>query len=282
MLLDTAESSDHPGAAQAIADGLRAGHSQSNPGYYIHISGSGILTWYDNQNSRWGQKPLPEQSYDDLDGIDAIVNLPDTAWHRNVDKIVLAEAAKDPKAVKIAIVSPPTIYGSGRGPVNQRSRQVPLMIEMTLNDGAAPVIGDGLTEWDNVHLHDLSEMIVLLAKQANLSEPDSNEQEIFGPKGYHFCENGSHRWSNIADIIIKEAHKQGLVDGTETKQVSVDEAKERFGMQPLTWGLNSKGVARRARKYLGWTPKKASLPDSIPEMVRYEGERRKQTEKGTS
>lgn len=192
-----------------------------------------------------------------------------------MDKIVLAEAAKDPEAVKIAIVCPPTIYGVGRGPINQRSRQIPLQIKLTLQDGVGPVIGDGLTEWDNVHVHDLSNMILLLAQQANLPGPNSNEQEIFGVKGYHFCENGIHRWSEMADIIVKEANKQGLVQGTETKVLPLDVAREKYGLEALTWGLNSRGAAKRARKYLGWNPKSPSLPDSIPEMVRHEAARRK-------
>ena len=37
--------------------------------------------------------------------------------------------------------------------------------------------------------------------------------------------------------------------------------------QALTWGLNSKGFAKRARKFLGWSPKGKSLKDEIPEIV---------------
>jgi nucleoside-diphosphate-sugar epimerase len=272
---DTADSSDHPGSAQAIADGLRSTHSASNPAYYIHISGTAILTWYDYKHNRYGQKPLPEQAYDDLDGLDAIKSIPDEAWHRDVDKIVIAEAAKDPAAVKIAVICPPTIYGVGRGPINQRSRQVPLLIAVTLQDGAGPVIGDGLTEWDNVHIHDLSDHIALVAQHANLAEPSSVEQEVFGPNGYHFCENGTHRWSEIADLAVKEANKQGLVNGKSTKKLPVEVAKEKYGTESLTWGLNSRGAARRARKFLGWKPKGPSLAQSIPEMVRHEDEKRK-------
>ena len=37
--------------------------------------------------------------------------------------------------------------------------------------------------------------------------------------------------------------------------------------QGLTWGLNSKGFAKRARKFLGWSPKGKSLKNSIPDIV---------------
>ena len=227
-LVDTADSSDHQGAARAIAAGLQSTHSASNPGYWIHISGTGILCWYDMDNKRYGEGPLPEQSYDDLEGVDKVTSLPDTAFHRDVDKIVLEEAAKDTSAVKVAIVCPPTIYGTGRGPSNQRSRQIPGLAETTLEKGFGPIIGAGKTEWDNVHVHDLSSLIVLLSQRA-ASSTTENDEEIWGPKGYFFAENGTHKWSEISTVIAKEAKSKGLIKSDETKVLDVDEAQEKIG-----------------------------------------------------
>ncbi|KAG7411487.1 hypothetical protein Forpe1208_v009668 [Fusarium oxysporum f. sp. rapae] len=252
IVVHTAESSDHQGAAKAIAAGLRSSHSSSSPGYWIHISGTGILCWYDMDNKRYGEAPLPEQAYNDLEGVDKVTSLPDTAFHRDVNKIVLDEAAKDPSAVKVTIVCPLTIYGTGRGPANQRSRQIPGLTETTLEKGFGPIIGAGETEWDNVH---------------------SDEQEIWGPKGYFFAENGKHKWSQISALIAKEAKKQGLIDTNETKVLDVDEAQKKLGFQALSWGLNSRGEAKRARKYLGWKPVGESLEEWIPESVQIEAKR---------
>ncbi|KAF4461042.1 hypothetical protein FALBO_12157 [Fusarium albosuccineum] len=273
IVIHTADSSDHPGAARSIGAGLRSSHSGSNPGYWIHISGTGILCWYDMDNKRYGEAPLLDQAYDDLEGIEKVTSLPDTAFHRDVDKIVLDEAAKDPDAVKVAIVCPPTIYGCGRGPVSQRSRQIPGLVSTTLEKGFGPIIGSGETEWDNVNVHDLSSLIVLLSQQAASTRNKESEGEIWGPKGYHFAENGTHRWSDIAKIVAEEAHKQGFIDHADTKKLAVDEAKEKLGFQALSWGLNSKGKAERARKYLGWIPSSPSLESVIPEMVRIEAAR---------
>ncbi|KAF5686297.1 nucleoside diphosphate sugar epimerase [Fusarium circinatum] len=273
IVIHTADSSDHQGAAKAIAAGLRSTHSSSNPGYWIHISGTGILCWYDMDNKRYGEGPLPEQAYDDLEGVDKVTSLPDNAFHRDVDKIVLDEAAKDPSAVKVAVVCPPTIYGTGRGPANQRSRQIPGLTETTLEKGFGPIIGAGETEWDNVHVHDLSNLIVLLSDRAASSEKQSDEQEIWGPKGYFFAENGKHKWSQISALIAKEAKKQGVIDSDETKVLDVDEAQKKLGFQALSWGLNSRGEAKRARKYLGWKPVGESLEEWIPESVKIEAKR---------
>ncbi|KAF7869620.1 hypothetical protein EAF04_004404 [Stromatinia cepivora] len=117
IVLHTADSEI---AAKSIAKGLAKGHTKENPGYWLHLSGSGILCWKDMETQIYGDPPSQEP-YDDLEGVSKLTNLPDTAFHREVDKIVLG-AGSD--SVKTAIVCPPIIYGPGRGPGNQRGRQV--------------------------------------------------------------------------------------------------------------------------------------------------------------
>jgi hypothetical protein len=138
---DTADSSDHGGAATAISRGLAAGHTKEKPGFWIHISGTGILTWKDSETKTYGEPPS-QPPYDDLENVAGLTSLPDSAFHRDIDKIVL-ESASD--SVKTAIVCPPTIYGPGRGPVNKRSRQVYHLARITLKLGKAPQVGRGLT-----------------------------------------------------------------------------------------------------------------------------------------
>ncbi|KAM5349931.1 hypothetical protein ACJ41O_006436 [Fusarium nematophilum] len=273
IVIHTADSSDHRVAAEAIGAGLRSSRSTSNPGYWIHISGTGILCWYDMDNQRYGEAPLPSQAYNDLGGVDRVTSLPDTAFHRDVDKIVLGEAAADPDAVKVAVVCPPTIYGTGRGPVNQRSRQVPGLVATTLAKGFGPIIGAGGTEWDNVHVHDLSTLILLLARRAASEGKKDDEAKVWGPKAYYFAENGTHKWSDIAKLVSSEAHKQGFVSQAETKSLDAKEAKEKLGFEALSWGLNSRGQAERARKYLGWKPDSPSLEETIPDVLKLEAQR---------
>jgi nucleoside-diphosphate-sugar epimerase len=206
----------------------------------------------------------PSQTpYDDLDRVLDLTSLPDKAWHRDIDKLVLS-AGSD--AVKTAIVCPPTIYGPGRGPGNQRSKQVYELVKTTLKLGQAPLLGKGLTEWDNVHVHDLSDLFVLLteAALANKKELDS---ELWGQKGYFLAENGHHVWGELSKEIGEVAFKKGYIKTKEVKPMSKSEADEIVGIQALTWGLNSKGYAERARKFLGWHPHGRSLKDEIPDIV---------------
>ncbi|TVY21279.1 Uncharacterized protein LARI1_G000428 [Lachnellula arida] len=262
IVLHTADSSDHAVAAKAIAKGLASGHTKANPGFWLHTSGTGILCWKDMETSTYGEPPS-QPPYDDLDNVAGLTGLPDTAFHRDVDKLVLGSASD---SIKTAIVCPPTIYGPGRGPGNQRSRQVYNLVQATLEKGQAPQLGRGLTEWDNVYVHDLSALFVLLAEAAvaNRTELDA---KLWGKEGYFLAENGHHVWGEISKEVGQVAFSKGYVKVKETRVMSVDEAKEAYGFEALTWGLNSKGFAKRARKYLGWKPEGKSLKDEIPDIV---------------
>lgn len=180
--------------------------------------------------------------------------------HRDVDEIVLA--ANQAGGIRTLIVCPPTIYGPGRGPVNQRSIQAPQMAKLTLENGFAPLMtGPGSPEWDNVHIHDLGHFF-LLAVEAALDENKRKNPEIFGPHGYFFLENGTHTWRGLAERIAKEAQKQGFIPEAKTKEGDYK-----------GYGANSKGVAARAKKYLGWEPHGRSLEDEIPDIVAVEAKR---------
>jgi hypothetical protein len=109
---DAADASDHEGAAKAIAAGLVKGHSSEKPGYWLHTGGTGILTYTDSKDDFAGLGKWTDKEYNDLSGIEELTSLPDEAFHRNIDKIVLETGVKRGDAVKTVIVCPPTIYVS--------------------------------------------------------------------------------------------------------------------------------------------------------------------------
>jgi len=268
IVLHTADSSDHEGAARAIAAGLAAGHTTEKPGFWLHTSGTGILCWKDAETNTFGEAPS-QPPYNDLDKVSDLTSLPDTAFHRAIDKIVLAAGST---SVKTAIICPPTIYGNGRGPGNKRSRQVYNLVGTTLEIGQPPQLGKGLTEWDNVHCHDLSDLFVLLVDAAVANKKDL-DSELWGQKGYFLAENGHHVWGEISRQVGEIAFKKGYIKIKEVKSMSTDEAKEAGGFDALSWGLNSKGHAKRARKFLGWKPKGKGLTDELPDIVDQEATR---------
>jgi hypothetical protein len=95
-------------SAEAIARGLAA-HTPDKPGYWIHTSGTGILTYEDFENDTFGKTAT--NMFDDWDNISKVMSAPDAALHRVVDKVVINAGTENSDRVKTAIVCPPCIYG---------------------------------------------------------------------------------------------------------------------------------------------------------------------------
>ncbi|KAH8173706.1 NAD(P)H-binding domain-containing protein [Sarocladium implicatum] len=270
IVIHTADSSDHEGAAKAIAQGLVEGHSKEHPGYWLHLGGTGILTYFDSEVKKVFGEP-DDKVFNDFDGVDELTNLPSAAFHRHIDEIVLKTGTEHADKVKTVIVCPPTIYGHGRGPVSGRGRQVYELTSFILKEQYCPLIGKGLAKWNHVHIFDLSSMIELLVTAA-LDPARKDDAEIWGPKGYMLAENGEHTWGQVSEMIGKEVQAQGLSKGQlETKELSYDEAvKSPAGFEAASWGMNSRATAVRARKVLGWAPKEEGLSEAIPAIVKSE------------
>ncbi|KAH8195252.1 hypothetical protein TruAng_010576 [Truncatella angustata] len=266
IVLHTADASDHEGAAKAIAAGLEAGHSSSKPGFWLHTGGTGILTYFDESAGRLGE--WEEKQFNDWDGVEELTTLPDEAFHRNVDKIVLEAGTKHGSSVKTALVCPPTIYGQGRGPVNGRSRQAYELASLVLRKGYAPIVGGGRARWNSVHVHDLADAFVLLAEAAvagNLSG------EIWGARGYFFAENGEFVWGDLSRLMARKAYELGYIkDEPKEQALSKDEAFEVADFQAVSWGLNSRSRGERLNRTLGWKPYRPSIEEEVPGILKSE------------
>lgn len=180
IILNWADS-DHPRSANAIVRGAKK-HAVDKPVFLIHTSGTGILTWKTVQDKSFGD--LEEKVYDDWDGIDEVISLPNDAAHRNVDKIIL-DAGEHP-AVRTAIVCPPSIYGPGRGPGNKRSQQLYDLSRMILKTGKGMRVGKGENKQTHIHVYDLSDLYLLLIEAAAAGGGEAT----WGNKGYYFSSRG--------------------------------------------------------------------------------------------
>ncbi|KAF2128672.1 NAD dependent epimerase/dehydratase family protein [Dothidotthia symphoricarpi CBS 119687] len=252
---------DHVGAAKALVAGLA---QRQTPSYLIHTSGTGILSFADFERKTYGVKN--EKVFDDWDGIDEVVSLPDTAVHRDVDKIILG-ASGSSSNVFSAIVCPPCIYGSGRGCDNKKSVQVYRMARATIHRGKGFAVEEGNNTWTQVHVQDLSNIYLALVTAA-LSP--SGGKATWNSKGYYFAEGGDLVWGDVARAISKIAHEKKLIVTAEIDQVSPSEADKLTLSGSYLWGMNSRCKAIRANKLFGWTPKQKNVFDLLPEIV--EGE----------
>jgi nucleoside-diphosphate-sugar epimerase len=215
----------------------------------------------DNKLGEWS-----DREYNDWTAVQDLVNLPQDAFHKNVDDMVLNAGSE---AVKTAILCPPTIYGRGRGPLNQRSRQAYELAKFILTSQYIPIIGQGKARWNNVHVADLAQLFVLLTEAAVNKNTDA---QLWNQQGYFLVENGEHVWSDLARLMGEKAVGLGLVDKKSLDEQSLgkDKAIEQAGFEAVSWGFNSRGKAVRARNALGWTPKGESIEDCVEGILRDE------------
>ena len=254
---------DHQAALQAIINGLAARDS-SQPGFLIHTSGTGILLVDDFLAGNFGGDS--DKIYDDIKDFGALNSMPDQAPHRVTDKMVLSAGTEHADRIKTAIVCPPTIYGVGRGPGNQRSIQVPDLVKGILQKGHGFQVGAGKTRWSNVHVSDLSDLYLSLVESAaaggSLAEWPG-KPAIWGGEAYFFSENGEHVWGEVSRKITSEAHKQGLLKSDEVKSFTAEEAGAIRQYGQALWGCNSRSRASRARDALKWKPSAPSIEDEM-------------------
>ena len=203
--------------------------------------------------------------FNDLDGVGELVSQPDRAAHRVVDKIVLETSANNPH-VETAIVCPPTIYGPGRGPDNQRSLQAYDGANCILKRKKGFMPGKGQNVWHEVHVQDLSELYLSLGEAA----ASGSGKATWNEQGYYLAENGSFAWGDVFRQMTKIAHEKGLIPSDECPGLEANELNSLSPHGHLKWGTNSRGVSQRGKTLLGWKPKRRGLMEELPDVVEEE------------
>jgi nucleoside-diphosphate-sugar epimerase len=218
--------------------------------------------------------------YDDWENVGEVTSLPDKAWHRNVDKIILA-ASKSTAYVNTAIVCPPTIYGPGRGPGNTFSDQWYLLTKAYIQRGHAFQIGEGKNVWTKVHVHDLSNLYLNLVEEAGEIVPQSRltmatansnsatagGKATWNDQGYYFAEAGEFVWGDMYKKIAQQTKKQGYIDDDSLRTYTVEQGDEATPNGGKKWGYNSRCRAIRAKKLFGWKPTGESIESLLPRLV---------------
>lgn len=110
---------------------------------------------------------------------------------------------------------------------------------------------------------------LLVEKAAAKDQSD----ELWGAKGYILTENGEHVWGDLSRKIGSEAARLGYISAPKEGSLGKDEAIDQAGFEAVSWGLNSRGKAERARDHLGWKPQKPSLEHEVPNILKDEHER---------
>lgn len=192
-----AASNGHSKSVEAIARGLAKhtgpkpgrpkntyGKDRTNcvsPGHWIQVSGASVLSISDIVGGRFGESS--ERVYGDVDDANEVRDIiRQNAAKRVVDDYLLNKVSN----TKTALVFPPIIYGQGRGPVKQRSVQIPELSRVSIETRETVQVGKGESTWSNVHIADVADVFVKLVEKAI----EGSTGDFWNQNGLYFVGNG--------------------------------------------------------------------------------------------
>ncbi|MGF6466259.1 NAD-dependent epimerase/dehydratase family protein [Paraburkholderia youngii] len=223
-----AASSDHEGAVRALIDGL-AGSGK----VFLHTSGSSIVG--DASGGEAGEARIYHE--DALPTPSA-----DKAARVAIDQLVLDAAQRN---VRSAVLCNTLIYGHG-AVAGSASVQLPRLVRQAQKSGVVRHVGSGGNIWSNVHIDDVAELYRLALDKT--------------PAGtFYFVESGEASFSDMSAAIAR-AMKLGA-----PQNWPLEDAKQEWGYEMASYGLGSNSRVRgeRARRLLGWQPRRTSVIEWI-------------------
>ncbi|KAH7057115.1 NAD dependent epimerase/dehydratase family protein [Macrophomina phaseolina] len=257
----------HLPSVESIFKGLTSSQ-RSGPAHWLQISGASLLGAPEIVSKTFGEPS--DKIYNDLDGAEEIRAHIRKYKNRVVDNFILDVSGKA-SGVKTALVPGAIIYGPGRGPVNQRSIQIPELSRIALQRGKAVQVGRGLSIWGNVHVQDLSSLFLLLVEKAVAGD---SSKSYWNDDGIYFNSVGNDiSFAEISRRVARVAVDKGFIKNEEVEQLSAEDADKLSPHASIVLGTNARVDSRRARQVLGWKPVQRRLQDEIPETLEAEARR---------
>jgi nucleoside-diphosphate-sugar epimerase len=146
------------------------------------VTGASVLSGPEVDKNSYGEPS--DQIFDDLDNVADLRSIIRAYQSRRVvDNYILDLGSSGPKT---AIIFPPIIFGAGKGPVNQRSIQIPSLSRAALQQQVGLYLNKGLSRWGVIHVSDLAKLFVNLAEHA----VNATQIPIWNENGLFFAENG--------------------------------------------------------------------------------------------
>jgi nucleoside-diphosphate-sugar epimerase len=228
-----AANSDHQGAVEALLAGF-AGSGKP----FIHTSGTSLV----------GDEAMGEPSSAIFTEDTPVKPEPDKEHRVALNKLIV-EAAP---GVRSIVLCNSLIYGHTLGAPAQ-SVQIPPLVAQAKESGVPRYIGRGLNIWSNVHVADMADLYVLALEK--------------GPAGsFYYVENGE---ASFGDLVRTIGKALGL---GEAQSWPAKDAIAKWGRELAVFALgsNSRVRAGKARRELGWTPKRGPVTEWIEqELVRH-------------
>ena len=256
--------SDHEKSLNAIISGLL---SRSTPGYLLHLSGTGIVSdWADEEYLG----KLNPKVWSDISSVAEIQDLPYNALHRNTETILHETVRLHDDKINIAIMCPPDIYGKGKGLAKTHSALVPMYVkEIKRLGGQVFYYGEGTNTRSWVHIDDLMRVYLKVVEAA----ASGNAADYFNEDGYHFASTQEHSQLDVANIVGKVMRKQGAIIDPKPSPISLEQLDGLLklpGYEKLArylFASNSRTRAERAERLYGYKGEAPGLLESLESDV---------------
>lgn len=160
------------------------------------------------------------------------------AWRAELEKKVQAAA----KQLRTIVVRPAIVYGGQRGIVQE-------LFKDAQRNGEARYFGNEKTRWSTVHVGDLADLYLLLTEKAESGTL------------YNATDEKPIETLEIARELANAAGVPG-----KTKAFQQEEAQKRFGPWVEGLSLDQNIDSSKARKELGWNPRRNILEDIKKEL----------------
>jgi nucleoside-diphosphate-sugar epimerase len=158
------------------------------------------------------------------------------AWRVACEQRAL-DSAKD--GIRSIVIRPGIVYGHGGG--------IPAtMIRSAKLRGAVQFVGNGENHWPVVHVQDIADLYVRALEKA---EPGSL---------YHGAEKDSAKVREVAQAASEGAGIPGKVAAWP-----LEEARKTLGPFADALALDQQISSERARKILGWNPRRAGILEDL-------------------
>ncbi|KND88277.1 hypothetical protein TOPH_07136 [Tolypocladium ophioglossoides CBS 100239] len=266
MLNEDAAATGHLNSVQTIHEALKKRPVDNKPAYWIHVSGAAALSAAETSDKSRIPGSRSDAIWDDLNGVDDIRDMIQKHPARAVDNYILS-VAKDTPQVNTAIFFPPITFGTGHGPVNQRSIQIPYLAKATLERKRGLVVGKGANRWGSVHIHDLGKLVLKLVEKA--AEPSQSDEQVWNENGLYMLGLEETTFRHLSERVTELAAEKGLIpSATDIDEVLGDEANKLLPHATVIYATNARSEARRGKEILGWKPEHVpGLEEGIVEAV---------------
>lgn len=252
--------SDHEKSLNAIISGLL---SRTTPGYLLHLSGTGIVSDWANEEYLGRRNP---KVWSDISSLAEIQDLPHNALHRNTELILHETVRLYDDRINIAIMCPPDIYGKGKGLAKTHSAFVPIYVkEIQRLGGVVFYYGEGTNTRSWVHIDDLMRVYLKVVEAA----ASGSAAEYFNENGYHFAATQEHSQLDVANAVGRIMHKQGAILDPRPSPVSLEQLDIMLklpGFEKLArylFASNSRTRAERAERLYGYKAEAPGLLESL-------------------